>query len=153
MSAEGLLRYLSAPSYPVAFFVRKSRSLDVCVAFVNSPARARARVPPQMPARVGPSKSMTYGQLHAWMRKTGCDKSIVSQMDSVLGMHAAVRAGIGVAVLPCYLGEADVGLRRIGNEIMELSVDLWLLAHPDLRHTSRVRAVLDYLGSLQGALV
>lgn len=96
---------------------------------------------------------MTYGQLHAWMRKTGCDKSIVSQMDSVLGMHAAVRAGIGVAVLPCYLGEADVGLRRIGNEIMELSVDLWLLAHPDLRHTSRVRAVLDYLGSLQGALV
>lgn len=102
---------------------------------------------------IGPSNSMPYGQLHAWMRETGCDKSVVSRMDSVVGMHGAVRAGSGVAVLPCYLGDPDRDLRRIGPPISKLGVDLWLLTHPDLRHTARVRAVLDHLASLQDALV
>lgn len=79
--------------------------------------------------------------------------SIVNQVDSVVGMQAAVRAGIGVAVLPCYLGDTDVDLKQIGKKIAQLSVDLWILTHPDLRHTARVRAVLNYLGNLQGALV
>jgi DNA-binding transcriptional LysR family regulator len=102
---------------------------------------------------VGPSASMPYVQLHAWMRDNDCDASCVCRMDSVLGMHAAVRSGIGVAVLPCYLAEPDTRMQRLGDEIEELTIDLWLLTHPDLRHTARVRAVLDYFGSRQGALL
>jgi hypothetical protein len=34
-----------------------------------------------------------------------------------------------------------------------LSLDLWLLTHPDLRHTARVRALLTYLhDSLQSEI-
>ena len=63
-------------------------------------------------------------------------------------MLAAVRAGIGVAILPCYLADPDPDLRRLGPEIEDLGVDLWMLTHPDLRHTARVRAVLDFFGGL-----
>ncbi|ETX27023.1 LysR family transcriptional regulator [Roseivivax isoporae] len=101
---------------------------------------------------IGPSASTPYPQLHAWMRTAGCDRACVSRMDSVLGMHAAVRAGIGIAVLPCYLAESDPAVRRLGGALEDLSVDLWLLTHPDLRHTARVRAVMDYIGSRQGAM-
>lgn len=101
---------------------------------------------------IGPSRSMAYGQLHAWMRDNGCDDACVCRMDSVLGMRAAVRNGIGLTVLPCYLAETDGDLQRIGGAIEPLTVDLWLLTHPDLRHTARVRAVLDYFGSRQNAL-
>lgn len=101
---------------------------------------------------IGPSASTPYPQLHAWMRDTGYDRSCVSRVNSVLGMHAAVRSGVGVAVLPCYLAEPDPALRRLGGPIEDLAVDLWLLTHPDLRQTARVRAVLDYFGSRQSAM-
>lgn len=71
----------------------------------------------------------------------------------MLGMHATVRSGIGIGVLPCYLAEPDSQLQRLGDEIGELAVDLWLLTHSDLRHTARVRTVLDYFGSSLGPLL
>ena len=71
---------------------------------------------------------------------------IVYRADSVLAINAAARAGMGVAALPCYLGDADPDLRRIGEPCDELAVPLWLLTHPDLRRVARVRAVLDFLG-------
>lgn len=97
---------------------------------------------------VGPSPSMPYGQLHAWMRKVDCAEKCICRMDSVLAMYAAVRSGIGVAVLPCYLADRHINLARIGNPIDDVAVDLWLLTHPDLRRTARVRATLDHFGKL-----
>lgn len=102
---------------------------------------------------IGPSASMSYPQLHVWMRKRGCERSCICRMDSVLSMHAAVRAGLGVALLPCYMAEQDADLRRLGNEVEDLATDLWMLTHPDLRHTARVRAVLDFFGGAQLALL
>lgn len=97
---------------------------------------------------IGPSASMSYPQLHAWMHASGVQDGCVAKSDSVLSMLAAVRAGIGVAILPCYLADPDPDLRRLGPEIEDLGVDLWMLTHPDLRHTARVRAVLDFFGGL-----
>ena len=59
-------------------------------------------------------------------------------------MYSAVKATGGLCVLPCYLGDNDETLFRIGTEIPELATDLWLLTHADLRQTARVRAVLDF---------
>lgn len=101
---------------------------------------------------VGPSPSMAYGQLHTWMREVECDEKCVCRLDSVLAMYAAVKSGIGVAVLPCYLADTDIDLTRIGDPVDDVAVDLWLLTHPDLRHTARVRAALDHFGKL-GALL
>ena len=50
-----------------------------------------------------------------------------------------------LAILPTYLAESDGSLRRTGEPIAALETELWLLVHPDLRKTARVRAVLDYL--------
>jgi DNA-binding transcriptional LysR family regulator len=62
-----------------------------------------------------------------------------------MGMLMAVRDGIGLAVLPCYLGDADPRLERIGEPISELATDLWLLTHPDLRRVARIRALMDFV--------
>lgn len=60
-----------------------------------------------------------------------------------LVLHEAVRAGAGLAILPCYLGDPDAGLQRVGGVIAELAADQWLLVHRDLRALPRVRAVMD----------
>lgn len=93
---------------------------------------------------IGPSRSMAYHQLHKWMEENHYSELCVCRMNTVLGMYAAVRAGIGRAVLPTYLGEADPDLARQGGHVDDVAVDLWLLTHPDLRQTARVRAVLDH---------
>jgi DNA-binding transcriptional LysR family regulator len=55
----------------------------------------------------------------------------------------AARAGAGLAVLPCFLGDPDPQLRRLGDAIPEVFADQWLLVHRDLRALPRVRAVMD----------
>lgn len=70
------------------------------------------------------------------------------RVNNWLVLHDAVRAGAGVAVLPCYMGDADRALRRIGSILSEVAVDQWLLVHRDLRALPRVRAVMDALVQL-----
>jgi DNA-binding transcriptional LysR family regulator len=70
------------------------------------------------------------------------------RVNNWLVLHEAVRAGAGLAVLPCYLGDADPALRRIGPILSEVTVDQWLLVHRDLRALPRVRAVMDALVQL-----
>lgn len=67
------------------------------------------------------------------------------RMNNWLVLRDAARAGAGVAVLPCYLGDGDAALRRVGPILREVAVDQWLLVHRDLRALPRVRAVMDAL--------
>jgi DNA-binding transcriptional LysR family regulator len=60
-----------------------------------------------------------------------------------LVLHEATRAGVGLAVLPCYLGDVDPALKRVGGVVPEVFADQWLLVHRDLRALPRVRAVMD----------
>lgn len=101
---------------------------------------------------IGPGSLMPYSQLHAWMRKKGYEEKCVCRFDSVLAMFAGVKSGLGVAVLPCYLADTEPELVRLADTIDDVCIDLWLLTHPDLRHTVRVRAALDHFGKLRTQL-
>jgi DNA-binding transcriptional LysR family regulator len=70
------------------------------------------------------------------------------RVNNWLILHEAVRVGSGLAVLPCYLGDQDPRLRRVGGVLSEVSTELWLLVHRDLRALPRVRAVMDALVEL-----
>ena len=94
---------------------------------------------------IGPEGAMAYRALDSWMSELGHDQSCRLRIDSVLGIYAAVRNGGGRAVLPCYLGEADLGLARVGDPIPALATDLWLLTHGALRNTGRVRAFMGFV--------
>ena len=41
-------------------------------------------------------------------------------------------------------GAAIPGLARLSPPLPELEGELWLITHPDLRNTARVRAFLDF---------
>ena len=57
----------------------------------------------------------------------------------------ACAAGVGVAVLPCLLGDAHPGLRRVTIESPPPGRDVWLGYHRDLRRLPRLRALVDLL--------
>ena len=53
---------------------------------------------------------------------------------------------MGLAVLPCYLGDPEPDLERCFAPVGELSRELWIVTHRDLRNTARVRAFLELVG-------
>jgi DNA-binding transcriptional LysR family regulator len=63
-------------------------------------------------------------------------------------LYDLICAGIGVGVLPCFAGDRDSKLERIGQALPELLQDQWLVMHDDDRHRPEVRIVLDRLGDL-----
>ncbi|MEQ9606438.1 MAG: LysR family transcriptional regulator [Kiloniellaceae bacterium] len=65
------------------------------------------------------------------------------RVNNWLVLLEAVKSGAGLAVLPCYLGDNEPVLHRIGSPLEEVAIDQWLLVHRDLRNLPRVRAVMD----------
>jgi DNA-binding transcriptional LysR family regulator len=59
----------------------------------------------------------------------------------------AVCAGIGKSLLPCFVGEREPRMRRLGRGVV-LSREIWLLVHRDLRPQARIAAVLEWLAGL-----
>ncbi|MEM9357751.1 MAG: LysR family transcriptional regulator [Pseudomonadota bacterium] len=65
-------------------------------------------------------------------------------VNTVMGVFDYVRAGQGVAVVPCYLGERASELVRIDEPDTQTRWDLWVLSHPDVRRSARVHAFFDF---------
>lgn len=81
-----------------------------------------------------------------WMRDAlPSTTPIACRVDSLLAAREAVRAGMGLALLPCYLGDGAPGLRRVRGPLPGVRSSLWLLTHEDLRRTARVRAFIDFM--------
>jgi len=77
-----------------------------------------------------------------WFNKETQASRTVLRGTSFLILRNACKAGMGVTCLPSYLGE---GLVRIDSAPENTFTDLWLLTHPELRKSAKVRAVLDWM--------
>ena len=80
----------------------------------------------------------------AWMRQHVPDAKVVCRYDMALAMHAAIKTGMGIGFMPCAYGDADPTLRRLRPVEPGFGMDIWVLTHPDLRGSARVRAFLDH---------
>ncbi|RKE86143.1 LysR family transcriptional regulator [Rhizobium sp. AG855] len=62
-----------------------------------------------------------------------------------------VRAGAGMAILPCFVGDLDPTLERTGEEIAALRHRQWIVMNNDDRHRREIRIVVDRMAKLLGA--
>ncbi|MGH7124496.1 MAG: LysR family transcriptional regulator [Stellaceae bacterium] len=123
----------------VAYAVYGSRALEIA-----GLSREAMRAMPW----VGFDDEHEYMPGQSWMLELLEGARPLVRVNNWLVLHEAVRAGAGLAVLPCYVGDSDPELRRVGATLSEVAVDQWLLVHRDLRTLPRVRAVMDALVSL-----
>jgi DNA-binding transcriptional LysR family regulator len=123
----------------VAYAVYRHPSLEVA----GTAPDALRRMP-----WIGFDEDHAYMPGQSWMLAllAGARPSI--RTNNWLVVREAVRGGAGLAVLPCYLGDEDTALRRVGPVLEEVAADQWLLVHRDLRVLPRVRAVMDALVEL-----
>jgi DNA-binding transcriptional LysR family regulator len=66
------------------------------------------------------------------------------EVDSLVAVGHAIRAGLGIGALSTYRAVRDPALRALTPPLENCSIDLWVLAHPESRHLRRVAAVYEF---------
>jgi len=66
-------------------------------------------------------------------------------VDDTLLTLAALVQGVGLAYLPCFMGDSDERLERYCPPDRTHDLGLWLVYHPDLRRSKRVRLFRDHM--------
>ena len=101
---------------------------------------------------IGGGGEKVWHRYQAWLQRHGLETGVAMHHDSVTGLLAAVRSGFGLAVLPTFVADLDPELVRCLPPRKGDPAALWLLTHERLRHTPRIRLVLDFLAERLTAL-
>jgi DNA-binding transcriptional LysR family regulator len=81
-----------------------------------------------------------------WMREHLAHADVRLRVDIFNAKAAMLRTGIGVGVLPTFMQDKHPELVAVSEPIPELAAPVWMLTHPDLRRTARVRAFMQFVG-------
>jgi DNA-binding transcriptional LysR family regulator len=67
---------------------------------------------------------------------------------SIISQYFAIKSGLGIGILPCFLAEQDKSLIKLHSEEISISRSFWLVTHPESKRLSHVNTVWQYLKQL-----
>jgi DNA-binding transcriptional LysR family regulator len=109
-----------------------------------SSIEAMAR-PPARWIGLGDPLSTTAGG--RWVAANVMPECVHVKVNMISTLASAICAGLGMGLLPCFIGEQMPNTQRIDAIRPASDTGLWILTHPDLKKAARVRAFLDFFGS------
>lgn len=101
-------------------------------------------------------KVITYGdQLsilpeNQWLLNHSDDALRILSSDSTVTRFKATVSGVGISLQPEVLAQTSPHLIRLFKSAKLPAHKIWLVYHKDVRHMSRIRAVVDFLSSCLG---
>jgi len=95
-------------------------------------------------AFVGFDESLVDTDSGRWIEKLAGPGRAVFRSTSLNTQLQAVRCGWGIGITAVFIAEKAGGLERVLPEIKH-SLGVWLVTHPGLRRSARIRAVYDFL--------
>lgn len=96
---------------------------------------------------IGWNESSPATQASKWIAEHAAISSIGYRSSSLLNQMMAAKAGLGLALLPCYLVDGEKGLSRVMPPLKTVVTELWLITHESLKDTARIRAFMDVVGA------
>jgi len=86
-------------------------------------------------------------ELPIWAKINFPKAKIVMQVDDLFSMYCAVKSGIGMARMPCYLPDSidNKTVSKLNIDIPPSDWGVWVLSHIDLKKTARVRYCREFL--------
>ncbi len=92
-----------------------------------------------------PNESLSTLSVTLWLNKYVPVHCVAAASDKLSTLFKFAQQDLGIAALPHYVGQSDENM----VEILELPEDchryVWILTHPDLRNTARVRAFMQFM--------
>ena len=96
-------------------------------------------------ALVGLEGAMARLPSSLWFEALVGPERIPLRCNSLSNLVQTVRAGLGIAMLPCSIGETQPELIRCMPPIPELNAQTWLIVRGEMRVAPHVRAFVDFL--------
>jgi DNA-binding transcriptional LysR family regulator len=82
-----------------------------------------------------------------WLSEAASGAQVRFRSNSLVNLVSNLRAGLGVAALPCIVGDGEADFVRCFAPPPELTAELWLIVREDLKSAPHVRAFADYLAA------
>ncbi len=92
-----------------------------------------------------PNEALAGLPVIKWLKKYVSDKAIAASSDKLTGLYKMAQQGLGIAPLPHYVGDPDPTLVKVMEVPRQFHRAVWILTHPDLRHTARIRAFMGFM--------
>jgi len=92
-----------------------------------------------------PNESLAGLPANKWLRQHVTESNIVACCDKLTGLYHLARQGLGLTILPHYIGTADSQLVELMALPEECNHHVWILTHPDIRFTARVKAFMQFM--------
>lgn len=77
--------------------------------------------------------------------ETDIEPDATQGSNSLMAQRAMAEAGMGIVLLPEFVGQSSAVLMQVLPEIRIDAGSIWLLHHDDLRRVARVRAFIDFM--------
>lgn len=81
-----------------------------------------------------------------WLADKVPEASVVLRVDSFSHAATMVHAGLGIALLPVFVEASIPDLRPLTGPIAALRTPLWILTHPELSESMRVKVLMRAFG-------
>ena len=80
-----------------------------------------------------------------WTRESTNETQFRFNCDDAESTHMAIREGLGVSYLPCFVGDEDPLLERLFPPNPKFDLGFWVLIHPEQKHNARVMTFRDFI--------
>jgi DNA-binding transcriptional LysR family regulator len=97
---------------------------------------------------IGYDDSMAHSPEQQWLERYRGQRGYAFRANTLALQRDAARAGLGLAALPHFMGQADPELEWLAAEPTPASRELWLAVHPDVRRSPRVRLIADLVAEV-----
>ncbi len=72
-------------------------------------------------------------------------ENIIHRSNSFVGLYEAAAAGIGLAMVDCFLGDPAEDLERVLPQKLFHEMEVWLVTHAEIGRSARIRALFDHI--------
>jgi len=97
---------------------------------------------------LGYDDSLDHLPQQRWLKKLAGDRVLALRANDIGTQLTAVRAGLGLAVLPCMMARKEPDLVSVPTRLPPLTRELWLVFHRNIGRVPAVRAVIDRITAI-----
>ncbi|MBA3478754.1 MAG: hypothetical protein H0T52_10210, partial [Lautropia sp.] len=142
---------IRAGSEPTSKDVIPRRVCGIAVALYGSHGYIRKHGGPKAPEDLALHRIVRADQarsqlaMEKFLDRYVSSTASVYRSNSMLARTCAVRDGIGVGMLPCFVADLEPELARIGPVQPDASAALWILVHADLRRNALAKRFVTFV--------
>lgn len=82
-----------------------------------------------------------------WITRLTAGRNPAARVSRTDQMAMAAASGLGVAILPCFLGDATPGILRLSPELDDLRADYWVVTAQEFAGNPSVRSVTAWIAA------